>query len=166
MKSFVPIGPLLAVEDQAREDDRHVIEKWLDTQKEASVIYVAFGTGVFFSPEQICELARGLEASEQLFILVLQLSESANKEAEYFPPGFKERTRERGVVVTDWAPQVRILNHPAVGAFMTHCGWNSSLESIAAGVPMLAWPMMAEQKINCRFVVSPEASMVAIFPTD
>jgi hypothetical protein len=138
------------VEDKIKPEGRHLAEKWLDTQKDASVIYAAFRTGVFFSPEQIRELAHGLEASEQPFVLVLQLSETDNSEAEYLPPGFEERTKERGVVVTDWAPQVRILNHPAVGAFMTHCGWNSSLESIAAGVPMLAWPMMAEQKMNCR----------------
>ncbi|KAG0584698.1 hypothetical protein KC19_3G228900 [Ceratodon purpureus] len=153
IQSFVPIGPLLAVEDQTRAEDRHPAEIWLDTQNESSVIYAAFGTGVFFSDEQIHELAHGLEASEQPFILVLQLSETNNGTECSFLPAFEERTRERGVVLTDWVPQVRILNHPAVGAFMTHCGWNSSLECIAAGVPMLAWPMMAEQKMNCRFLV-------------
>ena len=59
-----------------------------------------------------------------------------------------ERTRGRGLVIKSWAPQVDVLNNPAIGAFVTHCGWNSTLEAIAAGVPMLCWPLDAEQKIN------------------
>lgn len=64
--------------------------------------------------------------------------------------GFLERTKERGMVVSTWAPQMRILQHPAVGAFLSHCGWNSVLESIAAGLPILVWPQRAEQKMNAR----------------
>jgi hypothetical protein len=75
------------VEDKIKPEGRHLAEKWLDTQKDASVIYAAFRTGVFFSPEQIRELAHGLEASEQPFVLVLQLSETNNIEAEYLPLG-------------------------------------------------------------------------------
>ena len=81
------------MEDKIKPEGRHLAEKWLDTQKDASVIYAAFGPGVFFSPEQIRELAHGLEASEQPFVLVLQLSETDNSEAEYLPPGFEERTK-------------------------------------------------------------------------
>jgi len=64
------------------------------------------------------------------------------------PEGFLERTKDRGLVVKSWAPQVDVLNHPATGAFVTHCGWNSTMEGIMAGIPMLCWPLYAEQKMN------------------
>jgi hydroquinone glucosyltransferase len=151
VRKIVPIGPLLPAEHHLRVEDRHPAEKWLDNQKKDSVLYVAFGSAIVFSPAQILELTEGLESSGQPFVLVLQLP---NGEAlDKLSPGFEERTKDRGIVVTDWAPQVRILNHPATGAFMTHCGWNSALESISMGVPLIAWPMMAEQKMNCRFLV-------------
>jgi UDP:flavonoid glycosyltransferase YjiC (YdhE family) len=69
------------------------------------------------------------------------------------PEGFLERTRDRGMVLKMWAPQVEVLRHTATGAFMTHCGWNSVLEAASAGVPMLCWPQYAEQRLNKVFVV-------------
>ncbi|PKI63486.1 hypothetical protein CRG98_016153 [Punica granatum] len=71
----------------------------------------------------------------------------------FLPDGFVERTKERGFVVESWVPQVAVLNHSSVGGFVTHCGWNSILEAISAGVPMLAWPLYAEQKLNCNYLV-------------
>ena len=68
------------------------------------------------------------------------------------PEGFLERTKDRGLVVKSWAPQVDVLNHPATGAFVTHCGWNSTMEGVMAGVPMLCWPLYAEQKMNKVFM--------------
>ncbi|KAH9561402.1 hypothetical protein CY35_05G021000 [Sphagnum magellanicum] len=72
---------------------------------------------------------------------------------EFLPPGFEERTKDRGTIYSGWAPQVEILHHPAVGGFLSHSGWNSVLESICAGIPILSWPMIAEQKLICRFLV-------------
>jgi hypothetical protein len=66
--------------------------------------------------------------------------------------GFEERTKDRGMIYSGWAPQVEILHHPAVGGFLSHSGWNSVLESICAGIPILSWPMIAEQKLICRSV--------------
>ena len=66
----------------------------------------------------------------------------------YLPEGFVERTRATGLAVTEWTPQVEVLNHRAVGGFLSHCGWNSTLETVAAGVPTLAWPLHAEQRMN------------------
>jgi len=66
----------------------------------------------------------------------------------YLPEGFVERTRATGLAVTEWTPQVEVLNHRAVGGFLSHCGWNSTLETVAAGVPTLAWPLYAEQRMN------------------
>jgi UDP:flavonoid glycosyltransferase YjiC (YdhE family) len=64
------------------------------------------------------------------------------------PDGFLERTKDRGMVLENWAPQTEVLRHEAVGAFVTHCGWNSALEAIMSGVPMICWPLYAEQRLN------------------
>ena len=94
-----------------------------------------------------------LEKSEQRFLWVLR-SELVGVDSvepsldELLPEGFVERTKGRGMVVRNWAPQVRILSHDSVGGFVTHCGWNSVLEAVCEGVPMVAWPLYAEQRLN------------------
>ncbi|EHA8586604.1 putative Scopoletin glucosyltransferase [Cocos nucifera] len=99
-------------------------------------------------------MAAGLEASGKAFLWAVRgTTEDAAKTEEWVPEGWEERVGERGLVVRGWAPQVAILEHKAVGAFLTHCGWNSVLEAAAAGVPMLTWPLVFEQFINERLVV-------------
>ena len=71
---------------------------------------------------------------------------------DFLPEGFVERTSGRGLAVASWAPQVRVLAHPATAAFVSHCGWNSALESVSSGVPMIAWPLHAEQKMNAAIL--------------
>jgi hydroquinone glucosyltransferase len=71
---------------------------------------------------------------------------------EYLPNGFLERTKENGLVVTSWAPQVEILGHGSTGGFLSHCGWSSTLESVANGVPMIVWPLFAEQRMNAKLL--------------
>ncbi|EMS56390.1 Hydroquinone glucosyltransferase [Triticum urartu] len=70
----------------------------------------------------------------------------------WLPEGFLERTRGRGLAVPAWVPQVRVLSHPATAIFVSHCGWNSALESAASGVPMVAWPLYAEQRMNAALL--------------
>ncbi|XP_058113885.1 scopoletin glucosyltransferase-like [Magnolia sinica] len=154
------VGPVLLydeVEDtkQTRYDDgpnKYPTAKcieWLDKRRTSpcSVIYVSFGTQTHISNAQLDEVALGLEMSGHPFIWVA-------RSITWSPPdGMEERIKERGLIIREWAPQRCILTHPATGGFLSHCGWNSTLESISAGVPILAWPMIAEQRLNAKFVV-------------
>ncbi|KAJ8530056.1 hypothetical protein K7X08_036891 [Anisodus acutangulus] len=150
------IGPLSMcnrdIEDKAERGkkssiDKHECVKWLDSKKSSSVVYVCFGSVANFTASQMQELAMGIEASGQDFIWVVRTYNE-----DWLPEGFEERTKERGLIIRGWAPQVLILDHESVGAFVTHCGWNSTLEGISAGVPMVTWPVFAEQFYNEKLV--------------
>lgn len=149
------IGPLIA----AGGDGSHECLNWLDLQPSQSVVYLCFGSLGLFSGYQLKEIATGLEMSGQRFLWVVRTPPSNNKEDRFLPPpepdldsllpeGFLDRTKDRGLVVKKWAPQVAVLNKESVGGFVTHCGWNSVLEATSAGVPMVAWPLYAEQRLN------------------
>jgi hypothetical protein len=141
------VGPLALPLPQATAStgNSHCID-WLDKKPDHSVVYLCFGTFAPVSDAQLRELALGLEASVKPFLWVVRSDSWAP------PEGWTERVGDRGLVVIDWAPQTAILAHPAVGAFVTHCGWNSVMETIVAGVPVLTWPMVFEQFITERFV--------------
>ncbi|KAH9312493.1 hypothetical protein KI387_027528, partial [Taxus chinensis] len=127
---------------------------WLDSQKQNSVLYVSFGSQVFLSEGQIKALARGIEASKQPFIWTIKDSIGSNvNSCDFLPEGFAEATRDRGLLIHGWAPQLQILSHPSTACFLSHSGWNSTLESISAGVPMVVWPMVLDQLINAKLVV-------------
>ncbi|GKE03720.1 zeatin O-xylosyltransferase-like protein, partial [Tanacetum coccineum] len=136
----------------------HKSLQWLDKHDQDSVIYVSFGTTTSLSNEQIQELAIGLEKSGQRFIWVLRdadkgdIFEGEARRVE-LPKGFEERLEEKGLIVREWAPQLEILAHPATGGFMSHCGWNSSMESITMGVPIAAWPMHSDQPRNATLLI-------------
>ncbi|XWS54765.1 hypothetical protein CRYUN_Cryun10bG0117200 [Craigia yunnanensis] len=132
--------------------DRHECLRWLDSKKPNSVLYICFGSSFMFSAAQLNEIAKGLEASGQNFIWVVKKVNNEDKE-EWLPEGFEERMEGKGLIIRGWASQVLILDHEAVGGFMTHCGWNSTIESITAGVPMVTWPLYAEQFSNEKLVL-------------
>ncbi|GFQ04097.1 scopoletin glucosyltransferase [Phtheirospermum japonicum] len=133
--------------------DAHECLAWLDTKQANSVVYVCFGSMVNFTRAQLNEIAYGLEASGQDFIWVVRKREDEEEENdEFLPKGFADRLRGRGLIIRGWAPQVVILGHIAIGAFVTHCGWNSTLEGVCAGVPMVTWPLFAEQFFNEKLV--------------
>ncbi|PON42236.1 UDP-glucuronosyl/UDP-glucosyltransferase [Parasponia andersonii] len=155
-----PVGPLVNVEPSTKGDESNCLT-WLDKQPHGSVLFVSFGSGGTLSSQQINELALGLELSEQRFLWVVRRPNDSTANATYFsvagqndssfdflPNGFLERTEGRGLVVPSWAPQAQILAHGSTGGFLTHCGWNSTLESVVNGVPLVAWPLYAEQKMN------------------
>ncbi|XP_021743437.1 UDP-glycosyltransferase 73C3-like [Chenopodium quinoa] len=128
--------------------------KWLDLHKPRSVIYACLGSLCNVVASQVMQLAFGLEASNKPFILAMR--EGYNlKEVERLieEDGFRKRVEGRGLVILGWAPQVLILSHPSVGGFLTHCGWNSTLEGISTGLPMVTCPLFSEQFLNEKFVV-------------
>ncbi|KAJ8760221.1 hypothetical protein K2173_011091 [Erythroxylum novogranatense] len=126
---------------------------WLDKQPSKSVLYVSFGSIAVTTKEQFLEFWHGLVDSKKRFLWVMRADSVAkiDGEAEDYPPELVEGTKERGFIV-EWTPQEEVLAHEAVGGFLTHSGWNSTLESIVAGVPMICWPYFADQQINSRFV--------------
>ncbi|KAJ4729185.1 Glycosyltransferase [Melia azedarach] len=146
------VGPLCLAGPPKTESQTHPKPawiQWLDKKLDqgSSVLYVAFGSQAEISSEQLKEIADGLEESKVNFLWVTR-----NKESE-LGDGFEERVKERGIVVRDWVDQKEILMHKSIQGFLSHCGWNSVLESICAGVPILAWPMLAEQPLNARMIV-------------
>ncbi|KAI4298483.1 hypothetical protein L6164_032035 [Bauhinia variegata] len=130
----------------------HGCLKWLDTKKPNSVVYVCFGSKQKFTNEQLKEIALGLQASGQQFIWVVKKDKKDEGNGTWLPEGFEKRNEGKGLVVRGWAPQLLILSHEAVGGFVTHCGWNSILEAVSAGVPMVTWPMVADQFFNQKLV--------------
>ncbi|KAM7486393.1 hypothetical protein LguiA_002402 [Lonicera macranthoides] len=140
---------------------------WLDKQPSKSVVFLCFGSkkGGCFSIAQLREIAVGLERSEERFLWVVKMDEeeSSNSELEkIMPDGFFERTKDKGLVLTSWVPQAEILDHQSIGGFVTHCGWNSVIEAVSKGVPMVAWPLYAEQRLNRVVLVEEMKVAIAI----
>ncbi|OIV90350.1 hypothetical protein TanjilG_00560 [Lupinus angustifolius] len=134
--------------------DEHYCIKWLDLQEPKGIIYVCLGSMCNLTTLQLIDLGLALEASARPFIWVIR-GESYLEALEKWikEDGFEERTKDRSVVIRGWAPQLLILSHPAIGGFLTHCGWNSTLEAICAGVPMITWPMFGDQFFNEKLIV-------------
>jgi len=154
------IGPVIWF--AAREQQPpHVCVRWLDTQPPASVVFLCFGSKGFVDRAQVGEVAAGLERAGHRFLWVLRGPPAAGSsnptDADLdamLPGGFLTRTQGRGLVWPSWAPQKEVLAHPAVGGFVTPCGWNSTLESLWFGVPMVPWPLYGEQHLNAFELVT------------
>ncbi|KAM3338768.1 zeatin O-glucosyltransferase-like [Capsicum galapagoense] len=151
------IGPILPTKLDCVANRNNMCLDWLDKQPSRSVLYVSFGTTTSFSDREIKELVMGLEQSKQRFLWVLRDADRGDvftgedRKIE-LPEGFEERVEEIGLVVREWAPQPEILAHSSTGGFMSHCGWNSCIESITMGVPIAAWPMHGDQPSNSFLV--------------
>ncbi|KAL9315250.1 hypothetical protein ACSQ67_016251 [Phaseolus vulgaris] len=127
---------------------------WLNTEQNESVIYVNFGSLTRLPHAQLVELAYGLQHYGHSFIWVMRKKDGSENE-DSFLQEFEDNMKEsrKSFIVWNWAPQQLLLNHPAIGGFVTHCGWNSILESLNAGLPIITWPMFAEQFFNERLLV-------------
>ncbi|KAF0900067.1 hypothetical protein E2562_026803 [Oryza meyeriana var. granulata] len=148
------IGPLhkisIGLESSLLTQDRSCLE-WLDKQETESVLYVSFGSLASMDPKELLETAWGLADSQMPFLWAIRPNLVQGSQQVGLPDGFEEATHGRGMVVS-WAPQQDVLKHRAVGGFWTHNGWNSTLESICDGVPMICRPQFADQMINTRYV--------------
>ncbi|XP_024532147.1 UDP-glycosyltransferase 85A1 isoform X2 [Selaginella moellendorffii] len=160
---LLPVGPVLSLGfleisdgtadieitiDDSVEDDRCI--DWLDRQGALSVVYVSFGSIAHLSGRQLEQVAQGLKACSYPFLWVIR-NELVQTMSADVRNAFTEKVRGRSLVIPS-AP-ARVLKHPSLGAFVTHCGWNSTLEGISVGLPMLCWPCFADQMLNCRYIV-------------
>ncbi|KAG5242219.1 glucosyltransferase family protein [Salix suchowensis] len=158
-RSIKPIGPMIPsfYLDRQLEDDKEYgpslfkpnldgCNEWLDSKETASVVYVSFGSLAALGGEQMAEIAWGLKRSGCCFLWVVRESERKK-----LPSTFAEESSGKGVIVT-WSQQLEVLAHRSVGCFMTHCGWNSTLEALSLGVPMVAMPQWTDQPTNAKYI--------------
>ncbi|KFK44333.1 hypothetical protein AALP_AA1G244500 [Arabis alpina] len=166
MQSVLPpvysIGPLHLLANQVIKEDSETAQMglnlwreetkcldWLNTKTQNSVVYVNFGSITVMTTKQLVEFAWGLARSGKEFLWVIRPDLVAGEEA-IVPSDFLTETTGRRMLVS-WCPQEKVLSHPAIGGFLTHSGWNSTLESLSSGVPMVCWPFFADQQTNCKF---------------
>ncbi|XP_020239970.1 UDP-glycosyltransferase 71K1 [Cajanus cajan] len=145
------VGPLIDLKgrpnpnlDQAQHDK---VLKWLDEQPPSSVVFLCFGSMGSFDPSQTREIAIALKRSGVRFLWAMGSPPTRDNADRTLTEGFLEWMEGRGMIC-GWAPQVEVLAHKAIGGFVSHCGWNSILESLWFGVPILTWPIYAEQQLN------------------
>ncbi|XP_078152935.1 UDP-glycosyltransferase 74E2-like [Carex rostrata] len=119
---------------------------WLDSKPPQSVVYTSFGSMACLDPAQMEELAYGLHDCGKPFLWVVR-----SVEADKIPENFAEKVKDRGVIVS-WSPQLEVLAHQAVGCFFSHCGWNSTVEALVLGVPMVGMPLWTDQPMNAKYV--------------
>ncbi|XP_077247346.1 zeatin O-glucosyltransferase-like [Tasmannia lanceolata] len=160
------VGPLHPInlhgQDGSPSRRRHECLEWLDKQPAQSVLYISFGSNSFLTEEEILGLAMGLKHSDQRFVWVLReadrgdifAEEKSEKKGENYqlPENYEEGLEGVGMVVRDWAPQLEILAHKSIGGFLSHCGWNSCIESMSMGVPIATWPMHSDQPWNAMLI--------------
>jgi hypothetical protein len=154
------IGPLVLLADQIKDDNLKSIGsnlwkeepecvEWLNSKEPNSVVYVNYGSITVMTPQQLIEFAWGLANSEKPFLWIIR-PDLVVGDSAVLPPEFVTKTKDRGMLAS-WCLQEQILKHPSIGGFLTHSGWNSTLESVCNGVPMISWPFFAEQQTNCRY---------------
>ncbi|CAN8270368.1 unnamed protein product [Cochlearia groenlandica] len=151
-----PLGPLYKTaktltrgDDDEEEDINEDCMQWLDTKHDSSVVYISFGTVAYVKQEQINEIAYGLLNADVSFLWVIRRQElGLNKERHVLP----EEVKERGKIV-EWCSQEKVLAHPSVVCFLTHCGWNSTVEALSCGVPTVCFPQWGDQVTDAAYMV-------------
>ncbi|XP_028802798.1 UDP-glycosyltransferase 91A1-like [Neltuma alba] len=168
-KPIFPVGQLPNTNQKSEADDDNEmwrrIKGWLDAKQKGTVVYVAFGSEAKPSQEEVNEIALGLEKSELPFFWVLRIRRGlTDPEVLTLPEGFEERTKDRGLVCTGWAPQLKILSHDSVGGFLTHSGWTSVVEAVQEEKPLVLLTFLADQGLNARLLE--EKKMAYSIPRD
>ncbi|PKI71673.1 hypothetical protein CRG98_007996 [Punica granatum] len=157
-----PVGPLVPLVLLGQEQDQDAgVEmwksedsciEWLDQQAPRSVIYVSFGSIVVLPAKQMESVATALKNAKRPFLWVVKPPAKPSPDnAGELPVGFTNEIKDQGQVVT-WCPQIRVLAHPAIACFVTHCGWNSMLETICSGIPLIAYPQWTDQPTNAKLI--------------
>ncbi|KAL7108332.1 hypothetical protein ACP275_06G105700 [Erythranthe tilingii] len=149
------LGPFINTEKDSSSGGGAEAEcfRWLDLQPIKSVVFLCFGRRGVFSAEQLKEMAVGLENSGCRFLWAVRSPPGEADVEALLPEGFAERTKDRGLLLKGYAPQMEVLSHESVGGFVTHCGQGSLLEAVWFGLPMIGWPLYAEQRVNRVFMV-------------
>ncbi|XP_026413855.1 UDP-glycosyltransferase 83A1-like [Papaver somniferum] len=153
-KNLLPVGPLLLAADQQAQLSGNFLAEdstclsWLDQQPARSVIYLAFGSSTILDKHQFHEIALGLEHTGQPFLWAVRPNLT---DIDAYPDGFQARLANRSRIV-GWAPQQKVLAHKSIACFVTHCGWNSTMEGVAMGVPFLCWPYFVDQFLNRSYI--------------
>ncbi|KAK9987034.1 hypothetical protein SO802_031985 [Lithocarpus litseifolius] len=152
-----PVGPVVSLTSRAHWSPKHIVT-WLDDQPASSAVFLSFGSMGSLSEPQVREIAFELQNGRFRFLWSLRVPQKKENEKMlgpndsrniegFLPKGFLERTSGHGIVC-EWIPKVEVLAHKAIGGFISHCGWNSILESLWFGVPIVTWPLFAEQQLN------------------
>ncbi|PIA50553.1 hypothetical protein AQUCO_01200022v1 [Aquilegia coerulea] len=162
MKSLLPaiytVGPLQLLEEKIPNKDlksfgSNLLEEhtecleWLDSKQPSSVVYVNFGSTTVMTKDQLLEFAWGLANSKHTFLWVIR-PDLVISEAAILPPEFTNETSNRGMI-SGWCPQEKVLCHSSTAGFLTHCGWNSTMDTMCGGVPIIGWPFFGDQQTNC-----------------
>ena len=144
----VPEDPLKTLKYSLWKEETECLQ-WLETKEPYSVVYVNFGSIAVMSPQHLVEFGMGLANSKHHFLWIIR-PDLVVGESAILPPEFVNETKGRGLIAS-WRPQEEVLNHSSIGGFLTHSGWNSTIESLSSGVPMLCWPYFGDQPTNCRY---------------
>nr|BCO07622.1 UDP-glucose:anthocyanin 5-O-glucosyltransferase [Cyclamen purpurascens] len=163
--NFVPIGPLVPSAfldgkdpsdnsfggDLLKKSDDYI--EWLNSREKGSVIYVSFGSYSELPKQQMEEIAKGLAATENPFLWVIRKGKKDNENNNFDINMFKEELEKNGEnKIVEWCSQMEVLSHPSIGCFVSHCGWNSSLESLVCGVPLVCFPIWTDQSTNAKLI--------------
>ncbi|XP_059624243.1 linamarin synthase 2-like [Cornus florida] len=148
LERYVTDPKVKSINSSLWKEDSACLE-WLDQREPSSVVYVNYGSVTIMSAQHLKEFAWGLANSKHPFLWIVR-PDVVRGHSALLPPEFFEETKDRGFVAS-WCTQEQVLLHPSVGAFLTHCGWNSMMESVCGGVPVICWPFFADQQTNCRY---------------
>ncbi|XP_055352752.1 uncharacterized protein LOC129598741 [Paramacrobiotus metropolitanus] len=157
------LGPFLSDSTTPVTDEMDAkLVRWLDKQKPRSVLYISFGSMAAPTEQQLHEIGTALLGLNVPFIWTLRKGHEEKLPHEILikMSDQSEDDSNRSFWIVPWAPQTAILNHPSTGAYLSHCGWNSALESMSAGVPIVAWPLFADQRSNARMLVKRGAAIM------
>ncbi|KAF2292991.1 hypothetical protein GH714_034657 [Hevea brasiliensis] len=144
----IPEGKSKAFRSSLWKEDLSCLE-WLDKREPDSVVYVNYGCVTTITDKQLIEFAWGLANSKHPFLWIVR-PDIVMGESAVLPEEFYEEIKDRGLLV-NWVPQDRVLQHPSVGVFLSHCGWNSTMECVSGGKPLICWPFFGEQQTNCKY---------------